>query len=182
MAYTELSLAKAFMLIEPGPVVLVSTHSQHKANVMTLSWTMVVDFTPVFALATGPWNYSFKALMKEKECVLNIPTVDRIETVIAIGDCSGAEVDKFTAFELHAQAASEVKAPLIAGCLGCIECKVIHYMEDPGIVIVQGVKAWMDEDKPERRMFHARGDGTFSVDGEIVDYRALMEDKLPAGV
>ncbi len=28
---------------------------------MTISWTMVLDFTPVFAIATGEWNHSFAA-------------------------------------------------------------------------------------------------------------------------
>lgn len=53
-----LPLEKAFTLIEPGPVVLVTTsHGRHR-NVMTVSWTMVVDFTPLFAITTGPWNHS----------------------------------------------------------------------------------------------------------------------------
>jgi len=58
------SLSKAFTLIEPGPVVLVSTHDAGKDNVMTISWTMVMDFSPVFAITTGAWNHSFHALQK----------------------------------------------------------------------------------------------------------------------
>jgi len=42
----ELPLSKAFQLIEPGPVVLVATARDGKANVMTMSWHMVMDFTP----------------------------------------------------------------------------------------------------------------------------------------
>jgi len=32
--------------------------------------TMVVDFTPMFAMTTGPWNYSFAALQKQKSASL----------------------------------------------------------------------------------------------------------------
>ena len=60
----ELELAKAFTLIEPGPVVLVTTHDGKKHNIMTISWTMVMDFTPVFAITTGAWNHSYAALQK----------------------------------------------------------------------------------------------------------------------
>ena len=41
-----LQISKAFTLMEPGPVVLVTTTDGKKNNIMTISWTMVVDFTP----------------------------------------------------------------------------------------------------------------------------------------
>ena len=46
---SQLKLSKAFTLMESGPVVLVTTHDGKKDNIMTISWTMVMDFTPVFA-------------------------------------------------------------------------------------------------------------------------------------
>lgn len=74
-------------------------HSIHtdgqKNNIMTISWTMVMGFTPIFAMTTGPWNYSYAALLKTKECVISIPTVDLIDRVIGVGTCSGADTDKF---------------------------------------------------------------------------------------
>ena len=179
MAFVELSLNKAFMLFEPGPVILVSTHDGKKNNLMTISWHMVTDFTPTLALTTGPWNHSFKAMMKKKECVLVVPTVDIIEKVIRIGDCSGKDTDKFKKFELTPLPASEVAAPLVKECLACLECKIIDYIEEPGIFLLQGVKAWIDNERKERRTFHANGDGTFVVDGETIDLHHLMEDKIP---
>ena len=179
MAFVELSLNKAFMLFEPGPVILVSTHDGKKNNLMTISWHMVTDFTPTLALTTGPWNHSFKAMMKKKECVLVVPTVDIIEKVISIGDCSGKDTDKFKKFELTPLPASEVAAPLVKECLACLECKIIDYIEEPGIFLLQGVKAWIDNERKELRTFHANGDGTFVVDGETIDLHHLMEDKIP---
>ena len=38
----QLSLNKAFTLMESGPVVLVTTHDRKKDNIMTISWTMVI--------------------------------------------------------------------------------------------------------------------------------------------
>lgn len=54
----RLKQERIFTLLEPGPVVLVTTHDRGIDNVMTISWTMVMDFTPVFAITTGPWNHS----------------------------------------------------------------------------------------------------------------------------
>ncbi len=76
-------------------VVLVTTTDGRKDNIMTISWTTVVDFTPVFAMITGPWNYSFAALRRTKECVISIPTVNMLDTVVGVGTCSGADTDKF---------------------------------------------------------------------------------------
>ena len=47
----ELELSRVFTLIEPGPVVLVTTRDGNKNNIMTISWTMVGDFTPTLAIA-----------------------------------------------------------------------------------------------------------------------------------
>src|ERR1035437_7949510 len=124
----ELPLNKAFMLLEPGPVVLVTTASKGKNNIMTISWHMVMDFTPQFALMTGAWNYSFEALTKNKECVIAIPTVDIAQTVVEIGGCSGSDTDKFKKFELTPLKAKSVEAPLIKECLANIECRVTDYI------------------------------------------------------
>jgi flavin reductase (DIM6/NTAB) family NADH-FMN oxidoreductase RutF len=97
---SQLKLSKVFTLMESGPVVLVTTHDGKKDNIMTISWTMVMDFTPVFAITTGEWNHSFAALRKNRECVIAIPTVDLLDKVVGIGTCSGADTDKFAKFKL----------------------------------------------------------------------------------
>jgi flavin reductase (DIM6/NTAB) family NADH-FMN oxidoreductase RutF len=182
MPMTELPIEKAFMLIEPGPVLLVTTNDHGRNNIMTITWHMVTDFTPQIALTTGPWNYSFRALKDTRECVLAVPAADLAAQAVAIGDCSGAAVDKFQKFALTALPAAEVRAPLIAECLACLECRVTDYLEPPGIFLLQGIRAWIDPEREERRTFHANGDGTFVVDGKTLDLRSLMADKLPPGV
>lgn len=181
----KLSLRQAYTLLEPGPVVLVTTHDGQQPNIMTLSWTMVVDFTPVFALTTGSWNHSFAALRKTGESVIAIPTVDLLDKVVGIGTCSGADTDKFAKFKLTPAKASKVKAPLIQECLANIECQVIDYNRKHSVVFLQGVAAWVDVTRKtdkERRMLHAVGDGTFIADGRKLDRRRAMRSKLPAGV
>ena len=69
-----LPLSRAFTLVEPGPVILVTTHDGTRPNIMTISWTMVRSFDAEFALTTGPWNHSWTALCDSRACVLAIPT------------------------------------------------------------------------------------------------------------
>ena len=170
------------MLLEPGPVILVTTARAGQNNIMTISWHMVMDFTPRFALLTGPWNFSYKALVETRECVIAIPTVDLSKKVVGIGACSGAETDKFEKFELTPLKAKSVKAPLIKECLANIECRVTDHIKKHDILVLQAVRAWIDPARRERRTIHANGDGTFVVDGRTVNYRRLMLAKLPPGV
>lgn len=178
----NLPLSKAFTLMEPGPVVLLTTNDGEKDNVMTVTWTMVLDFSAMFAITTGSWNYSFAALRESGECVLAIPTVDLIDTIVGVGTCSGKDTDKFGKFALTPLKATHVRAPLIKECLANIECRVIDVIDRYNIVVLEGVAACFDGMRAEKRMLHAVGDGTFIVDGERIDRRELMRSRLPSGI
>ena len=175
-------LHKAFTFLEPGPVVLVTTAEESRQNIMTLSWTMVLDFTPRFAFMTGPWNFSYKALIKNRECVIAIPTVELAKKTVQIGSCSGAEIEKFKKFKLTPVEAVSVKAPLIKECYANIECRVIDRIEKHNIFVLNAVEAWVDEKRKAPCFFHAIGDGSFIADGEKINCRKIMINKLPAGV
>jgi hypothetical protein len=63
----KLKQSRIFTLIEPGPVILVTDdlrRKQERRHDHLVDWTMVLDFTPVFAIATGAWNYSSAALQR----------------------------------------------------------------------------------------------------------------------
>lgn len=177
-----LKLSRAFTLMESGPVVLITTQDGKKNNIMTISWTMVVDFTPQFALTTGEWNYSFAALRKKRECVIAIPTVDLLDQVVGIGTCSGADTDKFAKFKLTPVQGKRVKAPLIKECLANIECKVVDIITKHNIIVLEAVAAYVDPTHKEKRTVHAVGDGMFIVDGRKLDRRKMMAAKLPDGL
>jgi len=178
----KMRIGKAFTLLEPGPVVLVTTNDGRKNNVMTISWTMVVDFTPMFALTTGPWNYSFAALERTKECVIAIPTVDLLDTVVGVGTCSGSDTDKFARYGLTPIQGKLVRAPLIKQCLANIECRVVDIVRRHNILVLRGLVAYFDSARREKRTIHAVGDGTFIVDGRKLTRRKMMWSKIPAGL
>jgi flavin reductase (DIM6/NTAB) family NADH-FMN oxidoreductase RutF len=157
----RMQISKAFTLMESGPVVFITTNDGQKNNIMTISWTMVVDFTPIFAITTGPWNYSYAALRKSRQCVIAIPTVDLIDQIVGVGTCSGADTDKFEKFALTPVTGKHVSSPLIKECLANIECKVIDIVKKHNIVVLQGVAAYFDSSRKEKRTIHAIGDGTF---------------------
>ena len=175
----EYPLSRVFTLIEPGPVLLVTTADGRKKNIMTITWSTAMSFSPTFGIVTGPWNHSFDTMMKTRQCVVAVPGVNLIDKVIGIGTCSGTDTDKFKKFSLTAKKAKEVKAPLIAECLFNMECEVADYVENHGIIILKCVRAWENTSLAEQRTFHAVGDGTFITDGKRFDMREEMDSKLP---
>jgi len=178
----KLALNKAFTLIEPGPLALVTTADGGRRNVMTISWMMVMDFTPRFAMLTGPWNYSCNALLKTRECVIALPGAELLRAAVRVGTCSGRETDKFARFGLTPLPARLVKAPLIKECIANIECRVVDHIKDHDIFVLDAVAAWTDGKPVAGRMVHAVGDGTFVLDGRRVNHRRLMSPRLPPGL
>ena len=93
---------------------------------------MAIDFAQHIVITTGEWNYSFRAIMNTRECVVCIPPVTMLETVVRIGDVSGADIDKFNMFSPTPLPAVTVNASLIDGCIACLECKVVDCIEKYG--------------------------------------------------
>ncbi|MGE5445859.1 MAG: flavin reductase family protein [Ignavibacteriales bacterium] len=173
----EIPLSKVYRLIEPGPVVLVTTANKGRTNIMTMSWHMMMEFEPpLIGCIIGPWDYSFAALRKTKECVIAIPTVDLATKVVEIGNCSGQDVEKFDTFGLTPVPAKKVSAPLVAECLANLECRVVDTRMVPkySLFILRVVKAWTDAERKERRTIHHNGDGTFVVDGRTINLKKKM--------
>ena len=67
-------LSKVYGLLEPGPVVLVTTAQKGRANIMTLSWLTMMDFEPpLVGMVMSDRNYSFAALKATKIKGLKVP-------------------------------------------------------------------------------------------------------------
>ena len=143
----DLPLSKVYQLLEPGPVVLLTTARKGRANVMTMSWHMMVEFEPpLVACVVSNANYSFAALRATKECVIAIPALELAPKVVGIGNCSGRDVDKFKRFGLTPAPAERVAPPLVAECFANLECKVVdtRLVNKFNLFILEVVKAWTD--------------------------------------
>jgi flavin reductase (DIM6/NTAB) family NADH-FMN oxidoreductase RutF len=172
----EFPLERAFTFVESGPVLLIATRHAGKNNLMTVSCHASMGFEPRLGLCLGPWNFSYAALVETGECVVAVPPANLLERVVDIGNCSGETLDKFAEFGLTPQAALEVKAPLVAECLYNLECRVVNrdLAGEYNFFVLQGVRAWSNPSPVDARSFHAVGDGTFIIDGEVVNLRHKM--------
>jgi flavin reductase (DIM6/NTAB) family NADH-FMN oxidoreductase RutF len=171
-------LSQVYRLLEPGPVVLLTTARRGRSNVMTMSWHTMIDFEPpIVGCIVSNRNYSFAALRSTRECVINIPTVELAKQVIGCGNTSGRELDKFAAFGLTRLPAARVAAPLIAECYANLECGVVDtsMVNRYNLFILQVLKAWTDPSRKRPRTIHHRGRGEFTVAGRTIRLPSRMK-------
>lgn len=172
-----LPLSKVYQLLEPGPVVLLTTARKGRANVMTMSWHMMVEFEPpLVACVVSSANYSFDALRATGECVIALPARKLAAKVVKVGNSSGRDLDKFTAFGLMPLPAESVAPPLIAECFANLECKVTdrRMVNRYNLFVLEVLKAWVDPAQKNPKTIHHHGYGRFAVDGAIIELKSKM--------
>ncbi len=167
--------------LEPGPVVLVSSRWKGQANVMTLGWQTVLEFGPSLVgcmIAAG--NHSHEMIRRSRDCVINIPEAGLIDQVVGIGNCSGAEVDKFARFGLTALPAGMVGAPLIAECYANLECRLVEtaLVRRYSFFIFEVVKAQAPRRPRYPRTLHYTGDGVFMLSGTHLNRRRQFRPEM----
>lgn len=174
MKKKQLALSKVYALLEPGPVVLLSTHFKGVEDVMTMSWHLMLDFEPpLIGCVVSDRDYSFELLRGSKECVINIPTVEQSDMVVKCGNTTGKKINKFEKFKILTSPASKVKAPLIDECFANLECVVLDMklVNKYNFFILKVVKAWINPGSMKEKnpaTLHHRGHGHFMVAGELL--------------
>ena len=178
MAKRAYPLAKVYGLLEPGPVVLVTTARKGRANIMTMSWHTMMEFEPpLIGCVISGRNASFATLRATRECAINVPTLDMAKQVVGVGNCSGRSVDKFARFGLTPVAGAQIEAPLIKECYASLECRVTdtRLVNRYNFFVLEVVHAWVDTAVKLPQTLHHRGNGVFVVAGETVRLRSAMK-------
>lgn len=180
-------LEKSYRLINHGPVVLVSAAHGGADNVMAAAWCMALDFAPPkLAVVVAADTHTRGLIEASGQLVVNVPCRAQVDVVDGVGNCSGADVDKWARFGIGKEAGSVVGAPLITGCNAWLECKVIPgeegVRERYDLLLCEVVAASADDavydharlrdDVPAaRRALHHVAGGFYVADGEVVRAR-----------
>lgn len=177
MTLRNYPLSRVYQLLEPGPVVLLTTASKSRANVMAMSWHMMVEFEPpLVACVVSEANFSFRALRSTGDAVIAIPSRRLADKVVKVGNCSGREIDKFRHFGLTPLPSRRITPPLIGECFCNLECRVkdTSLVKRYNLFILEVVKAWIDLSQKNPKTLHHRGYGSFVVDGASIKLRSRM--------
>jgi flavin reductase (DIM6/NTAB) family NADH-FMN oxidoreductase RutF len=178
MRKRTLPLGRVYRLLEPGPVVLLTTARKGRANLMAMSWHTMLEFEPpLVGCVVSNRNHSFAALRATKECVIAIPGAELAPKVVRCGNASGRRVDKFAAFGLTPVPAACVGAPLVAECFANLECKVVdtRMVNKYNFFVLEVVRAWVEPGSAQRRTIHHRGRGAFMLAGRTIKLPSRMK-------
>lgn len=180
---TAVPLSKAYLLLNHGPVTLVSSAAGGQRNVMAAAWAMPLDFSPPKVAVVIDRNTLTRQLMEDSgEFVLNIPSRTQAEQILKVGSSTGREIDKFAELGLTGESGTRVSAPLIDGCVAWLECKILPEpanQEKYDLFLAEVVAAWADPavfsegrwhfPSPGQHTLHYAAGGHFFATGEGFD-------------
>lgn len=112
----------------PSPTGLItSVDANGRPNIITLGevFNLSVRDPVIVGIAIAPARYSHELISTQGQFVVNLPPAELLERVLACGEVSGREVDKFAEFDLTALEATHVAPPLVAECPINIECRLL---------------------------------------------------------
>jgi flavin reductase (DIM6/NTAB) family NADH-FMN oxidoreductase RutF len=165
-------------------VTLVSSAHGVARNVMAAAWAMPLDFDPPkVAVVIDANAYTRQLVAASGEFALNIPCRAQAEQVLQAGSCSGRDGDKFARAGLAVFPAERIAAPLVAGCVAWLECRVLprpdnEQRHDLFLAEVVAAQAddrvfkdgrWVFGGDDGLRTLHYFGGGSFAMTGETVD-------------
>jgi flavin reductase (DIM6/NTAB) family NADH-FMN oxidoreductase RutF len=141
-------LAKSYRLLNHGPTVMVSSLHAGKANVMSAAWSMPLDFAPPkVAVVIDKSTFTRGLIEASGTFVLNVPSRELARAALAVGSHTGRDIDKFAAHGLAWSPGEHTGAPLVEGCLGWLECRLIpepHIQQAYDLFLGEVVGAWAD--------------------------------------
>lgn len=180
-------LRHAYRLLNHGPTTLITSAAGGQRNVMAAAWVMAIDFDPpkIAAVIDGK-TFTRELIEASGEFGLSLPTATLADATWSVGCTSGRELDKLATYGLSTFAAEKISAPMIEGCAGWLECRVIPeptVQSKYDLFIAEVVAAYADDALfqdgawrfagPETRTLHHLSRGTFFLTGERVDASEL---------
>ena len=181
-----LDVQRAPRLIEPGPVVLVTTLFRSQHNVMTAGWLVPLGFDPPrIGVAIHPSRLTHELIGNSEVFGLSVPALDLLDAVHRCGTVSGRDVDKFDVTGLTPVDAVEIDVPLVGECVAHVECGLVQRLSlaDHDLFVGEVLAAsvleglftdrWLIGDEVE--LLHHIGGDAYAGLGKV--FRARCEDE-----
>jgi flavin reductase (DIM6/NTAB) family NADH-FMN oxidoreductase RutF len=180
MKKKAIPLKRANRLINDGCTILVSCRHEDRESIITLAWQSPVSSSPPMAvISVAPPRYSHDIISHSGEFIINVPPFSLLKETMHCGTVSGRAGDKFASAGLTREPAQEVSAPLIAECIGHLECRVVqevtagdHTLFLGEVVAASAAEGLWDEvwqvDREAARTIHHLGGRFFCAPERVV--------------
>ena len=179
----EVSLEKAYRLINHGPAVLVSARHGGVDDVMAASWACALDFAPPKLTVVLDKATRTRALVEGSGLfVIQVPTAAQLQLAHTVGTHSlGDMPDKLARAGVELFDVEGHDQPFVAGCSAWLACRLVpepHNQNTYDLFIGEVVAAWADtrvfrdghwhfqDADPSLRSLHYIAGGQFYAIGE----------------
>lgn len=116
----------SYRLLYPMRTYLIVSGCGAEANVMAADWVTVLSHDPtLIGVSISPKRYSHRLIIKYREFVVSIPSIDMIDDVWVSGTLSGPS--KLKKMKITLVSSTKIDTPSIKEALANIECKLIDY-------------------------------------------------------
>ncbi len=185
-AFAPVDLTHASRLINHGPTVMVSSAHAGQRNIMAAAWSMPVEFSPPrLAIVIDKHTHTHQLLMASGQLAVIVPGRVLAPLVLAVGQRSGRDEDKFAAHGLQPLAGPVLGLPVLEqGVAAWLECRLIpepHTQAAYDTCFVEVVSAAADprvfahgrwsfrDDNTDLHTLHYLGGGQFTAVGTAFD-------------
>jgi flavin reductase (DIM6/NTAB) family NADH-FMN oxidoreductase RutF len=132
----SVALNEFYRLINHGPVVLVTSAAEDRANIAPVAWTTPLNDDPALvALPIAEPHFTTELIRRSGEFAINVPGRELLPAIIHAGKSSGRNENKFTTVGLTPQPGIQIKTPHIGECIGFLECRVQDTRSYDGVTV-----------------------------------------------
>ncbi|MDO8636549.1 MAG: flavin reductase family protein [Dehalococcoidia bacterium] len=113
----------------PRSPAVVTVHSRGRSNALAVgAYCHMSDEPPLYGIAISPKRFSYELICESGEFGINFFPLEAAELILALGDLSGRDVDKFTKLNIAIDKPVKISAPLLADAYVSYECKIVDRM------------------------------------------------------
>ena len=117
-------------LLNPVPVVMISSENAEKNNIFTAAWVgTVCSEPPIVSVSIRKERLSYSMIKETGEFVINLVTKELAKACDYCGVKSGRDVDKFKELKLTPLESQNISAPGIEESPVRLECRVEKVLE-----------------------------------------------------
>ncbi len=154
---------KPYRALYPLRVVLITSKSGAKENVMAAAWCFPISMEPpLFGVSISRKRFSHGLISNGRAFAINLVDAKMKEKAIAAGRSSGKERDKFAEFSI-AREYGKLGLPLLKDSPASIECKLVNEIELGDHVLFVGEAVNIVERRKAKGLYHAGGDDFVEV-------------------
>ncbi|WP_078429242.1 flavin reductase family protein [Alkalihalobacterium alkalinitrilicum] len=130
---SEEQIDEYWSFLQPSrPAMLTTLNKDGTINVAPFGWNMPVSANPPrvsVALVNSPPNRTLTNIRREKEFVLNIPTMQVADKLVQASYQHPSDVSKFSVIGFQRLESRVIQTPGIAECRASLECRLFKEVD-----------------------------------------------------